>query len=91
MEHIRKILPPVIDEMGIDKPIKKYQALAEWSSVVGDKINAVTEPVRVEDGKIFVRVKNDAWRNEIYYIKSDIIEKLNKKVGKKVIQDLILI
>lgn len=91
MEHIRKILPPIIDEMGIDKPIKKYQALAEWSSVVGEKINAVTEPVRVENGKMFVRVTNDAWRNEIFYLKDNIINELNKKLGKKIIHDLILI
>ena len=91
MEHIRKIILPIIDDMGLDKPIKKYQALREWSSIVGDKINAVTEPERVENGKMFVRVKNDAWRNEIYFLKNQILNDLNKKLGKKIIQDIILI
>ena len=91
MEHIRKIILPIIDDMGIDKPIKKYQALREWSSIVGDKINAVTEPVRVENGKMFVRVKSDAWRNEIFFLKDQILRELNKKLGKQIIQDIILI
>ena len=91
MEHIGKIINPIIEDMGIDKPIKRYQALSLWSKIVGEKINAVSEPIRIEDGKLFIRVKSDTWRNEIFFLKKKILHKLNKEIGKDIVQDIILI
>ena len=91
MEHIGKIIKPIIEDMGIDKPIKRYQALSLWSKIVGEKINAVSEPIRIEDGKLFIRVKSDTWRNEIFFLKKKILHKLNKEIGKDIVQDIILI
>ena len=91
MEQIGNILHQFFYELGIDKPILKFQALDMWSKVVGEKISEVTEPRRITDGKIFVKVKNDTWRNELVYYKKNIIEKLNNELGSRIVKDIILI
>ena len=51
----------------------------------------MTEPVRMSDAKLFVKVQNDAWRNEIVFYKKEIIGNINKALGSAVIEDIILI
>ena len=57
----------------------------------GKTIAGHTRPVRVANGKIFVEVKNDAWRNELVYHKKELLEKLNKSLNEDVIRDIVLI
>ncbi len=91
MNTIGNILHNYFKDLGIEKPIKMYQALDIWPEVVGIKLSEVTKPQRITDGKIVVKVKNDTWRYEIGYHKTEIINKINKNLGEKVIKDIIFI
>ncbi len=47
--------------------------------------------LRVEDGKVFVQVHSSSWRTELVFMKPDIVRRLNQKVGRRVIQDIIFV
>ena len=47
--------------------------------------------VSIKRGKLFVRVKTPTWRNELVFLKSEIISKLNRRVGKKVVKDIVFV
>ena len=91
MEKIGNILHQFLHELGIEKPIMRYRALTLWPEVVGERISEVTEPDRLTNGKIFVKVKSDSWRNELVFYKKEIIDKINEKLGSTVVKDIILI
>jgi len=91
MEQIGNILSKFLYELGIDKPVMKYRALTMWPEIVGERISNVTEAKRLTDGKIFVKVQNDSWRNELTFYKQEIIQKINKEIGLKIVKDIILI
>ena len=78
-----------LNELGLGKKIKQYDALNVWSEVVGEQIAAVTEPERVAGGKLFVRVSRSTWRNELTFLKKEIIERLNAKLGAQIVNDII--
>lgn len=90
-EKIGNILNQFLHELGIDKPIKRYEALYIWPKVVGNRISEVTEPKYISNGKIFVEVKNSTWRNEIIFYKAQIIDKMNRELGCQFVVDIILI
>ena len=91
MELLGNILRNYLKDIGVEKPVKRYEALGLWSSVVGKQISDVTEPVRISDGKIFIKVKSDTWRNELLYHKQRIIGDINRRLETKAITDIILI
>lgn len=91
MEHFGRIIQSYIHDLGIEKPILQHQAIIIWPQIVGDNISQVTEPLRLKDGKLFVRVNNDSWRNELVYYKSDIIGKLNRYLGQSIVEEIILL
>ena len=91
MEHIGKIIRPYLKDLGIDRAIKKYEAISMWSKVVGKRIAKETEPTKISGNKLFIKVNNDAWRNELVFHKEEIIKKINKKLGSVIIKEIILL
>lgn len=88
MKTIAQALNQLIRDLGIENEILKHKALASWPEVVGKKIANISRAEKIVGRTLFVNVKNDSWRNELLFFKKEIIEKLNKKIGKCIIDDL---
>jgi predicted nucleic acid-binding Zn ribbon protein len=91
MKQLGNILKKTIHDLGIEKPIQQYEALQIWPKIVGEKIASVTEPRHISNDKLFIRVKNAAWRNELVFHRYEIIQKMNQQLGRCVIKEIVLI
>lgn len=78
----------MLKRFGIDKAIAQNKALNIWNEIVGDTVAKNTQPDRVEHGVIIVKVSSPTWRQELYFKKKEIIQKLNNTIGKNVIRDI---
>ena len=78
----------MLKRFGIDKAIAQNKALNIWNEIVGDTVAKNTQPDRVEHGVIIVKVSSPTWRQELYFQKKEIIQKLNNTIGKNVIRDI---
>lgn len=78
----------LIGGLGIKKRIDEYQAVIQWSSIVGDHIAKVSEATRIRQGVLFVRVSASTWRNELQLRKPEIMKKLNSALGQEVVKDI---
>jgi len=78
----------LLENLGIERKIKEYDAVLRWNEVVGEKIASVTEAVKIEKGVLVVRVQNGPWRNELNLLKNDVIEKMNTVLGEKLVQEI---
>lgn len=85
---IREILQRFFKSVGIENRLEENLAFAFWDSVVGKEISLHTEPEKIIRGTMMVKVDNDVWRNELAFFKNEIIQKLNQKIGKKIIQEI---
>ncbi len=79
----------VLRELGLGPRMKQYEVLELWKEVVGEQIAGVTEAEHISGGKLFVRVARPTWRNELVYLKKDLIEKLNTVLHERVVTDII--
>ncbi|MCK4591335.1 MAG: DUF721 domain-containing protein [Candidatus Latescibacteria bacterium] len=85
------MLTGLISELGIEKKLAETTVCQIWDEAVGNNLSQVTSVVSIKRGKLFVRVKTPTWRNELVFLKSEIISKLNRRVGKKVVKDIIFV
>lgn len=85
------VLDKLIQLYQLDDKIKENEALARWPEIVGPAISAVTTPIRVKDGVLYIKTKNDVWRNEIYYQKFQILQKIEKTLKKRIISEIVLL
>jgi predicted nucleic acid-binding Zn ribbon protein len=85
---IRSVLERFFRSIGLENRLEENLAFAYWDSVVGKEIALHTEPERIVKGTVIVKVDNDVWRNELTFFKNEIIQKLNQKIGKRLIQEI---
>jgi predicted nucleic acid-binding Zn ribbon protein len=88
MQHIGAPLKKFLKSAGLEKGIAQQGAMDIWADVVGESVSKKTETVGVEHGTLIVKTDTPAWRQELQFQKKQIIEKLNKKLNKKVIKDI---
>ena len=88
MQSLKIAIDSMLKRFGIDNAIAQNKALIIWNEIVGDTVAKNTQPDRVEHGVIIVKVSSPTWRQELYFKKKEIIQKINNTLGKKVIRDI---
>jgi len=85
---IKDILQRFFKSIGVEGRFEENLAFAYWDSVVGKEIASHTDPEKIVKGTVMVKVDNDVWRNELAFFKHEIIQKLNDRIGKRIIQEI---
>ncbi len=75
---IGEALTHFLRRAGLEERIGQAQIVAEWPTLVGPQIAAVTDPESVSaDGVLRVRVSTAPWANELSMMTPRILAKLN--------------
>ena len=88
-KQLGNAIASVLDRLGIGKKLKRYEILDLWPQIVGDQIAQVTKVDHIEGEKLFITVSRSTWRNELMFLKKDLIEKVNASLGQEIIKDII--
>lgn len=81
-------LRELIDQLGIKSKIDEYEAVVQWSVIVGEQISKVTTATKIQKGVLIVKVSNGPWRNELLLRKEEIKKKLNTELGQDSVKDI---
>ncbi|MDZ7266209.1 MAG: DUF721 domain-containing protein [candidate division KSB1 bacterium] len=85
------VLQELLHQYGLVQRVKEYQAVNLWPEVVGEQVAKVASVREVRDGCLYVEVTNSVWRNELYYMKPEIIARINRRIGQNLIHDILLV
>jgi hypothetical protein len=76
-----------------EKLDEKYSIFAirnGWEGIVGKTVAKHTTQINYLQGLLYVSIDSAVVRNELSYVKDDIVQKVNKFVGKRLVKELIL-
>ncbi|MCA0444833.1 MAG: DUF721 domain-containing protein [Bacteroidetes bacterium] len=71
------------------KIVKKFDVLAEWPSIVGERIAQETTAEKIENKILKISVKNSSWRQELTFRKTEILTKINTHFGEEIVKDIL--
>lgn len=77
-EKIGTILPNLLTSLGIKTGIEQHKSLLIWNQIVGKAIAQHTTPGWIKFGILFVFVDDAIWQNELEFLKSQILTKINE-------------
>jgi len=86
---IRTSLHRTIESLGLSRKMEEYTAVDLWQVIVGQRIAKVAIAERIFDGRLYVHVTRSTWRNELVFLKKEIINKINATMGKEIVKDII--
>lgn len=72
------------------KAMKEYEVFRSWNTLVGGHVAQNSVPIKVENGVLYVSVKNSVWRQELGMLRPQILKKIEEEFGKGIIRDIYL-
>jgi predicted nucleic acid-binding Zn ribbon protein len=88
LKPLGNFLPGVLNKLGLSDRLAQQKAVILWNKAVGPDIRKQTVVNRIQDNVLYVSVSNPVWMNELVYLKSGIIKKLNELIGQEVVKDI---
>lgn len=76
---------------GLSAKVEAASVVPEWDDLVGSGIAAVTRPLRVSEGTLFVAVQTSAWMMELNMMKGQLMKRLNAGKGDGRIDQLVFV
>jgi predicted nucleic acid-binding Zn ribbon protein len=76
---------------GLAAKVEAASVVPEWENLVGPQIAAVTEPLRVSEGALFVAVSTSAWMMELTLMKGELMARLNAGKRQGRIQQIVFV
>ena len=73
-----------------EKRLKEGKIWLVWDAVVGRQIAAKARPVSFRDGILTVAVASPPWMQQLNFLKKDIADKVNARLGEELIRDIYL-
>ncbi len=89
-KHIGEIIHSYLKNRNWKQRIDGYDVLQSWEEIVPKNIALNTKPIKIQNNILFIRVKNHVWANELKIRKGEIMNLINKKIGKDLIKNIII-
>jgi predicted nucleic acid-binding Zn ribbon protein len=86
--HIKSIVSEVLKKYSHTKQSSLFQISEIWESAVGSTIANDSRPWRIKGNELEVHVSGATWLQQLNYMRNEIIEKLNERLGTQVIQKI---
>ena len=85
---VASLLEWVCKELDLEAGLKAYRVFEVWEEVVGETIAKKAAPEAIRNRVLIVKVSSSPWIQELQFMKEMIKEKLNDRLGEKLIDDL---
>lgn len=86
--RVADALRQVVQRIDPDRRLAAYRLWTFWAEEVGPAVAARAEPASYRDGVLSVRVHGAAWMQELQFMKEDLRQQLNRRLGAELIRDI---
>jgi hypothetical protein len=83
-----EILENFFGRSGLKARLTEQRALDSWGRAVGKGIGEQTQPIRIQNRVLQVRVSNSVWIQQLQFMKGMILSKIKEEPGMEDLEDL---
>jgi len=83
------VLEEVIDQLGVQNEIDEARVVETWASLVGAKVNSVTESAWMKGTTLYVKITSAAWRQELHMNRRKWRNRLNEALDADLVDEIV--
>ena len=88
-EHtLQDLLKQVYTRLEMDDTVDEIEVVRCYQQLVGDLISRLTWSVRFKEGVLTAQLASAALRQELFYRRSSLAEKINERLGRNVVKEI---
>ncbi len=88
LNSINKIIKKIVSNPKLSIRLEELDAIEIWYNLIGNNLKKYILDSRVSEGVLYVKVKSATVKNELFYRKEMLIDKINSELKKQLIQDI---
>ena len=89
-QSIGIVIKKLLKNQKLEGRLKELDVLELSKELLGKNLMKYINDLSIKNGKLIIKVRSAAVRNELSYQKSEIIKKINEQVGNKILKEIIL-
>lgn len=79
-----------VDQGNLGGRLREADLFTHWNEMVGDVVAEKATPLRLERGRLIVKVADSAWRHQLLYMRAELIASINNRVGSSMVKEIVL-
>jgi predicted nucleic acid-binding Zn ribbon protein len=87
-EAVGGILQRTLDRHGLARRLDRHVPAAVWADAVGMDLASRAQPTVLSSGTLHLLVQDHRWRDQIDAARELIIERLNRRLGRRIVRAL---
>lgn len=91
MAPVEQVLQQVVARLGLSRKLDDYRIWQAWDEVVGSTIARNAQPVRLNEKRLVVAVRNSSWMHELSMLSRELVTRCNDWMGREVIGEIFLV
>lgn len=88
---MKRAISSMLRDLNLQQKVDESKVIAYWNDIVGKLIAKHTTQLFIRDKKIYLKVDSAALKNELLFLKEEILAKVNEGFSGKLIDDIILL
>ncbi len=90
LDRLSHTLGNMLKARGLGGRLSEYRVFGQWEKSVGPVIARHAQPQAVRGKKLTLVVDSPAWMQQLSLLKPEIVEKVNRTLGKEAIKEITL-
>ncbi len=88
VQPLSALINQFLRQEGLETPLLQKRLLDAWAEVMGATIDGYTAKKTIRNQTLFVKLTSPALRADLSMMRTELIKKLNSKVGAMIITDI---
>ena len=89
IRQLDNLLTQYLRVTGLETPLLQRRLISAWPEVMDDVVVKNTGRIYISNQTLNVEINNSALRAELLMRRNDIVERLNRHVGVRVVADVV--
>lgn len=91
LQSIGSVINQFLKENRLEKKIDTSSLHTNWKTIAGDMVANHTTRMFLKDTTLFLQVDSSALKNELHFLKDQLIQNINHFLKKELINQLVLL
>jgi len=88
LDSFSTILSGLAKRLGLQTHLFELRLQQQWREIIGEPIASHTWPAQVRYKKLYLVVRNSVWVQQLTFLKSALLAKLNEQAGCECLKDI---
>lgn len=88
--NMKTLIDKLIRSYGLESKMQELDVMSEWENIVGKMIARHTKDIQIRNKVLYITLDSAPLKHELLMSKTRIIELVNEKSGKQLVEDVFI-